>query len=81
MTREPLENNASTGVSKTREKREANATARHKTTGKTPKHPTTNQHPGVSHTSLSRLQSIPQANPSEKTSQLKAEIGETEESR
>ena len=39
-------------------KQEANATARHKTTGKTPKHPTTNQHPGVSYTSLSRLQSI-----------------------
>jgi hypothetical protein len=43
-----LENNASTGVSKTREKQEANAIARHKTTGKTPKHLTANQHPGVS---------------------------------
>jgi len=38
----------STGVSKTREKQARNTIARQKTVGKTSKHLTASQHPGVS---------------------------------
>ncbi|MEQ2397682.1 hypothetical protein WMO36_07385, partial [Bifidobacterium sp. CLA-AA-H311] len=46
--RKPLQTLDSTGVSKTREKRARNTISRQKTVGKTSKHPTASQHPGVS---------------------------------
>ncbi|WP_302147295.1 hypothetical protein, partial [uncultured Bifidobacterium sp.] len=48
--RKPLKTLDSTGVSKTREKRARNTIAQQKTVGKTSKHPTASQHPGVSAT-------------------------------
>ncbi|WP_236715991.1 hypothetical protein, partial [Bifidobacterium pseudocatenulatum] len=46
--REPLQTLENVGVSKTREKRAADAIAWRKTVGKTLKHLIANQHPGVS---------------------------------